>query len=297
MWGIAHTMEDDRVLGWLVAESGEKLARYQVGDIDWQWPYVTHMAATVLPNGVIVQAWYRTTDPSAASRNHTLSQLIRAAGRPRPRSALPPSLADWSLAQISTLLPPLSKQTSIDAGTRASGATSSVPGDPLWSLCPSDDHGSTPRYDPLASWHDFDQSKWDQQGIPPRPFVIIKRAGIGVHYLADLRREIATCTAQLSKKPAVCADRPNSQFLQADSAVAEGEDTVRLTHRWMRELSVRGHGMCSEGVEAMRVSQVRGLIIISSSSKGGVFGTETPPLALNTLDELLAETVRRVKAA
>ncbi|OBG59105.1 hypothetical protein A9X03_09240 [Mycobacterium sp. E1715] len=73
---------------------------------------------------------------------------------------------------------------------------------------------------------------------------------------------------------------------------------MRLTHRWMRVVDVRGHGVCGEGVEALRVTQVRGLIVVSSSSDGGwLFKGDTPPLPLSALDELLAETVRRVKAA
>jgi hypothetical protein len=75
-----------------------------------------------------------------------------------------------------------------------------------------------------------------------------------------------------------------------DSAVAEGEDTVRLTHRWMRDVDFRGRGRCIEGVEAMRVTQVRGLVVISASTGG-----ETMPL--DVLDALQAETVRAVKAA
>ncbi|MHA2413620.1 hypothetical protein [Mycobacterium avium] len=102
---MAQSMNDSGIQGWLVAESGEHLSRYQSGDVASQWPYVSNTAAVVLPNKVIVQAWYTTNDPSAASRNQLLSQLIGASGHPRPRSALPPKLADWSQAQISTLLP------------------------------------------------------------------------------------------------------------------------------------------------------------------------------------------------
>ena len=291
MWGMAPSMDDNRVRGWLVAESAQALSRYESGDVDWQWPFVTNMAVTVLPNGVIVQAWYRTNDPSAASRNSLLSGLIGAAGRPRPRSALPAELADWSQAQISALLPALSMDTGIDA-------RASEPGGQFWSLCRSADHGPTPRYDTLASWDDFDQSKWDQLGKPPRPYVMINRARVGVDYLADLRREIATCTAHLAEKPPLCQDRENHQFLQADSAVTNGEDTVRFTHRWMRVENLQGYDRCTEGVEALRVTQVRGLIVISRSSLGGyLFHGDTPPLPLTTLDELLAETVLKIKAA
>ncbi|WP_459998681.1 hypothetical protein [Mycobacterium avium] len=66
----------------------------------------------------------------------------------------------------------------------------------------------------------------------------------------------------------------------------------------MRDVDVRGHSVCGEGVEAIRVAQVSGLIVISSASEGGwLFKGETPALPLSTLDELLAETVRRIKAA
>lgn len=297
MWVTAHSMDNGGIQGWLVGESSQTLAQYQSGDTGRQWPSVVNMAATVLPNRVTVQAWYRTPDPSAASRNQLLAELIAAAGRPRPRSALPPALADWSQAQISTLLPVLSVNTGI-ATASADSALTGEPGGALWSLCPSGGPVSGPRYDPLAGWQDFDQSKWDTPGRPPRPKVMIGRAHTGDDFLADLRREIGMCTAHLAEKPAVCGDRENRQALQTDSAVAEGEDTVRLTHRWMREVDVRGHGVCGEGVEALRVTQVRGLIVVSSSSDGGwLFKGDTPPLPLSTLDELLAETVRRVKAA
>ncbi len=298
MWAIARSMDNAGIQGWLVGESSEKLAQYQSGDTGTQWPTVVNMAATVLPSRVTVQAWYRTPDPSAASRNQLLSQLIGAAGRPRPRSALPPMLGEWSQAQISTLLPALSVDTGIGTASGDNSVLTSEPGSRFWSLCPSGGHVPTPRYNPLAGWQDFDQSKWDKPGKPPRPKVMISRALVGDDFLADLRREIATCAAQLAEKPAVCGDRENRQSLQTDSAVAEGEDTVRLTHRWMREVDVRGHGVCGEGVEALRVAQVRGLVVISSSSDGGwLFKGDTPPLPLSTLDELLAETVRRIKAA
>lgn len=292
MWGIAPTMTDNRVWGWMIAESPEYLKKYQSGDIDWQWPYITHMAVTVLPNGVIAQAWYRTNDPSATSRNDVLSQLIRAAGRPRPRSALPPKLADWSQPQISTLLPALSMHVDIEAGA-------SEPGRQFWSLCQSADHRPTPLYDTLASWHDSAPSKWNQPGNPLIPGVTINRTRAGVDYLTELRREIVTCTAHLTDKPALCADRENRQFLQADSASTEGEDTVRITHRWMRVEKLQGYDRCTEGVEAIRVTQVRGLIVISSAERGAWWGLErdTPPMPLSTLDDLLAETVRRIKAA
>ncbi|WP_231990646.1 hypothetical protein [Mycobacterium sp. 852002-30065_SCH5024008] len=297
-WSVAHSMDNNGIQGWLVGESREALTQYQSGDTGRQWPSVVNMAATVLPNRVTVQAWYRTPDPSAASRNQILSQLIGAAGLPRPRSALPPMLADWSQAQISTLLPALSVDTGIETASGDNSILAGEPGSALWSLCPSGGHVAAPRYDPLASWQDFDQSKWDKPGKPPRPKVMISRAHAGDNFLADVRREADACAAHMAEKPAVCGDRQNRQSLQTDSAVAEGEDTVRLTQRWMRDIEVRGHGMCGEGVEALRVTQVRGLIVISSSSDGGwLFKGDTPPLPLSTLDELLAETVRRIKAA
>ncbi|MGV0047783.1 hypothetical protein ACRU43_00975 [Mycobacterium colombiense] len=297
MWGLAQSMNGNDVHGWLVAESAEALGRYQAGDIDWQWPDVMNTAAKMLSNGVIVQAWYQTNDPSAASRNQLLSQLIGAVGRPRPRSALPPTLAGWNQAQISTLLPALSMDVGIDTATGDKMPLAGEPGGPFWSLCPPRDHAEAPRYDPLASWQSYDQSKWDKPGKPPRPRLMISRTHVGDDFLTDLRREIADCTQHLDDRPSVCADRENRQFLQADSAVAEGEDVVRFTHRWMREVEVRGHSVCGEGVEAMRVAQLKGLVVIASASDGGwLFKGDTPPLPLSTLDELLAETVRRIKA-
>lgn len=297
MWAVAHSMDNAGVQGWLIGASSEKLTQYQSGDTSLQWPSIVNMAATLLPSGVTVQAWYRTPDPSAASRNQLLAELIGASGRPPPRSALPPGLADWSQAQISTLLPALSVDTGIATASADNGALTGEPGGALWSLCPSGGRVPAPRYDSQAGWQDFNQSKWDTPGKPPRPKVMIGRAQAGDDFLADLRREIGTCTARLAEKPAVCGDRENRQALQTDSALAEGEDTVRLTHRWMREVDVRGHSMCGEGVEALRVTQVRGLIVVSSSSAGGwLFKGDTPPLPLSALDELLAETVRRIKA-
>ncbi|WP_459953762.1 hypothetical protein, partial [Mycobacterium avium] len=277
MWAVAQSMNDSGIQGWLVAESGEHLSRYQSGDVASQWPYVSNTAAVVLPNKVIVQAWYTTNDPSAASRNQLLSQLIGASGHPRPRSALPPKLADWSQAQISTLLPAIAMEVGIDTASGDKRPSADEPGGQFWALCTSNDHAAVPRYDPLASWQDFDQSKWDQKGKPPHPTVVISRAHVGDDFLTDLRREIASCTAHLTEKSTMCGDRENRQLLQADSAVAEGVDTVRLTHRWMRDVDVRGHSVCGEGVEAIRVAQVRGLIVISSASKGGwLFKGETP---------------------
>lgn len=97
---------------------------------------------------------------------------------------------------------------------------------------------------------------------------MISRAHGGDDFLGDLRHEIADCSSHLAERPAVCGDRNNQQFLQADSAVAEGEDAVRFTHRWMREVEVRGHSVCGEGVEAMRVAQLKGLVVIASASDG-----------------------------
>jgi hypothetical protein len=290
LWGVAETMTDNGIQGWLVAESSEGLQRYQAGDVDGQWSRVTDMAATVLPNGVIMQAWYRTTDPSAASRNHVLSQLLGAAGRPRPRSALPPKLADWSQAQISTLLPPLAIGVGVKIGASEQ--------DGHWSLCPSDDQAPSPLDDRLASWRDSAPSKGDRADSALFPNVTINRARAGVDYLADLRREIATCAAHLADRPALCGDRDARQSLNADSAVAEGEDTVRITHRWLRVEKVQGYDRCVEGIEALRIAQVRGLIVTSSTSDSSAKQKiGDPPLPLGRLDELLAETVRSVKAA
>ncbi|OBF03057.1 hypothetical protein A5730_22570 [Mycobacterium sp. ACS4054] len=297
MWAVAHPIDSAGSQGWLVGESSAALTQYQAGDTG-QWPSVVNMAATVLPNRVIVQAWYRTPDPSRASRDQLLSGLIGAAGHPRPRSALPPMLADWNQAQISTLLPALAVDIAISTASNDNASLAADPGGASWSLCPSAGHVPIPRYDPLAGWQNFDPSKWDNAGKPPRPKVTIARPHAGDDFVADLRREVGTCSAHLGEKPPVCADRENHQALQADSAVAEGEDTVRLTHQWMREVEVRGHAQCGEGIEALRVTQVRGLIVISSSSVGGwLFNGDAPPLPLNTLDELLAKTVRTIKAA
>lgn len=297
-WAVGQSMDNDGIHGWLIGESSEKLTQYQSGGTRGQWFAVVNMAATVLPSKVAVQAWYSTPDSSSASRNQVLSQLIGAAGRSLPRSALPPMLADWSQAQISSLLPALSANTGIETASGDNTTFAGDPGSASWALCPSGGHLPAPRYDPVADWQDFDQSKWDKPGKPPRPKVMISRAHAGDDFVADLRREIDQCTTHLAEKPAVCGDRENRQSLQTDSAVAEGEDTVRITHRWMREVDVRGHTVCGEGVEALRVSQVRGLIVISSASDGGwLFKGDTPPLPLSTLDELLAETVRRIKAA
>jgi len=288
-WGFAPTLNDNGIQGWMVAESADTLTKYQSGDIAAQWPFITHTAATVLPNGVIVQADYRTTDPSAASRDHVLSAILRAAGQPQPRSALPPTLAQWSPAQISTLLPPLAPDVTIDLH-------GSQP-DNRWLLCPEADHDPTPLFDTQAS----------RVGpIPPEPArtrelaptVTIDRARAGIDYLAQLRREIATCTTHLAETPEQCTDRHFHQSLDSDSAVADGENVLRITHRWIRVEKVQGYDRCVEGAQALRIAQVRGLIVISrvdySVVKGGV---GDPPLLLGTLDDLIAQTVRAIKAA
>jgi hypothetical protein len=289
MWGFSSTLNANGIQGWMIAESADRLTKYQSGDIDEQWFTVTHTAATVLPNGVIVQADYRTTDPSAASRNHVLSAILRAAGQPRPRSALPSTLAQWGPAQISTLLPPLAPSVTIDA---AGGQP-----DNRWLLCPEADHGPTPLYDPQASW---------RGPIPPEParlrelapIVTIDRARAGIDYLAQIRREIITCTIHLAETPEQCTYAQFHQSLAADSTVADGEDILRITHRWIRVEKVQGYDRCVEGAQALRIAQVRGLIVISrvdySSVKGEV---GDPPLILGTLDELIAQTVHTVKAA
>ncbi|MEN3219304.1 hypothetical protein PUR22_00465 [Mycolicibacterium porcinum] len=288
MWGIAPTMTDGPIHGWMVAESAEKLSRYRSGDTANQWPFVTHTAVTQLPNGVIVQAWYRTDEPSETSRAQRLSQLLAAAGRPRPRATLPAQLDEWNAAGISTLLPPLAGDSAVTARTE--------PGS-VGSICSDGHRDQTARYDTLATWHSFDQSKWDE-GKPLRPTVTIGRARPGVDYLAALRREIATCTARLDQKPAVCGDRENRTFIDADSAVADGQEVLRYTRRWMGEAEVRGGRMCSEGVEAMRAAQIGPLVILAGAGQGGyLFRGDAPPLPTDTLDQLLAVTVQRIKDA
>lgn len=288
MWSLAPTMDGAGVHGWMIATSAEALRRYQAGDITRRWSSIIHIAARTLPNGVIAQAWYRTGDPSASSRSGLLSRVLDAVGQPLPRSAFPPTLAAWNRAQIATLLPPLALQSGIST-------TAGDPNGPFWSLCPSVSH--PPGYDTLASWHSFDQSKWDSAGKPLRPFVTIHRARPSVDHLTELRRDIADCTARLAEKPVLCANRDNHQSLQADSVLTDGADTVRFTHRWLRDGDARGFPVCSEGVEAMRVSQLGDLLIISSAGTGGYLFKGDPPLPLDTLDELQAETVRRIHAA
>jgi hypothetical protein len=289
MWGFASTFNDNGIRGWMIAESADRLTRYQSGDIAGQWPFVTHTAATVLSNGVIVQAEYRTTDPSAASRDHVLSAILRAAGKPRTRSALPATLAQWSPAQISTLLPPLAPSVTI----------SLLDGQPerRWLLCPEADRGPTPLLDTQASRFG---------PIPPEPArlrelaptVTIDRAHAGVDYLAQIRREISTCTTHLAENPNQCTYAHFQQSLDSDSAVAEGENILRITHRWIRVEKVQAYDRCVEGAQALRIAQVRGLIVISRVDYSVVKGeVGDPPLLLGTLDDLIAQTVRAVKAA
>jgi hypothetical protein len=287
-WGFAPTLNDNGIQGWMVAESADELTKYQSGDIAAQWRFITHMAATVLPNGVIVQADYRTNDPSSTSRDHVLSAILRAAGQARPRSALPPTLAQWSPAQVSTLLPPLAPDVTIDLhGTQPDNG---------WLLCPEAAHDPAPLPETQASRFG---------PIPPEPArfsekaptVTIDRARAGIDYLAQLRREIEICTTHLADTPELCKDRHFHQSLDSDSAVTDGEDVLRITHRWIRVEKVQAYDRCVEGAQALRIAQTRGLIVISrvdySVVKGGV---GDPPLLLGTLDDLIARTVRAIRA-
>jgi hypothetical protein len=286
IWAVAPTRGDGRIETWLLGESADALARYQSGDVAGQWRRVTQMAAAVLPNGVIAQAWFSTDDPSATSRRDTLTQLIDAVGRHRPRSALPPRLADWSPGQISTLLPPLAAGVIVDA-------RSGQDADPPWNGCLNTDYPPEPRRDSVAEWRDTDPSRWGQ------PTVTIGRAHPGIDYLADLRREIATCAAHSTDKPELCADREDRRYLTTDAALADGEDTVRFTHRWMRVEKVQAYDRCDEGIEIYRVTQVRGFLVVSTTHSGGPKAAPgpSPELPLQTLDELQAATVHQLKAA
>ncbi|WP_245839710.1 hypothetical protein [Mycobacterium aquaticum] len=285
MWGIAATMNDNGIQAWLIAESADVLQKFQAGDVD-QWPFVTHMAATELPNGVMVQAFYRTTDLSATSPNDVFSEILRSAGRPRPRSALPPSLTDWSRAQISSLLPPLDVGVSIDAQASRS--------DGRWLLCPQAEHA--PLYDPQASWHRPTNPAVTDKTLPPA--VAISRALPGTAALAEVRREIATCTAHLTDIPALCSGHDMHQTLDTDSAVADGEETIRITQRWLRVENVQGYDRCAEGTDALRITHVRGLIVISSADAAVVKGTlGDPALPTSSLDQLQAQTVHAIKTA
>lgn len=287
MWSVVPTTNTAGTADWMIATSAEALARYQAGDTARDWTSITHMSARVLPNGVITQAWYRTEDPSASARHQLLTGIVDAVGRPPPRAAQPPTPADWSPAQLSTLLPALELDSAIST-------VAHDPGGPSWTLCEPGDRGSSGA---VASWHSFDQSRWDEGNKPLRPFVAIHRAGPGVDYLADLRRDLASCAARLSEKPALCANRDSNQSLQTDSAVIEGEDTVRFTYRWTGVAEIRGAPACSAGIEAVRATQIGDLVIISSAGTGGPFFKGDAALPLETLDALQAETVHRVKAA
>jgi hypothetical protein len=81
--------------------------------------------------------------------------------------------------------------------------------------------------------------------------------------------------------------------------VADGEDTVRFTHRWMRVENVQAYDRCSEGIEIFRVTQVRGYLVVTSASRGGpkVLLGASPELPTRALDELHAATVHRIKTA
>ncbi|WP_458319031.1 hypothetical protein [Mycolicibacterium brisbanense] len=285
MWSVATTMNDNGIQSWSIAESADVLQKFQAGDVD-QWPFVTHMAATELPNGVMAQAFYRTSDLSAASRNHVFSEILRAAGRPRPRSALPPSLTDWNQAQISSLLPPLDVGVSIDV-------QASRP-DSRWLLCPQAEHAAL--YDPQASWRRLTNPQVTDKTLPPG--LEISRALPGTAALAEVRREITTCTAHLTDIPALCAGHDMHQTLDTDSAVADGEETLRVTQRWLRVENVQGYDRCAEGTDALRITQVRGLIVISSTHATVVKGTlGDPALPTSSLDQLQAQTVHAIKAA
>jgi hypothetical protein len=285
MWSIAATMNNNGIQAWIIAESADVLQKLQAGDVN-QWPFVTHMAATELPNGIIVQAFYRTTDLSAASRNHVFSEILRAAGRPRPRPALPPSLTDWSQSQISSLLPPLDIGVSIEAqASRPDGR---------WLICPQAEH--VPLYSPRASWHRPANPVVTDHTLPPT--VEISQALPGTAALAEVRREIATCTAHLTDIPALCSGHDMHQTLDTDSAVADGEETIRITQRWLRVENVQGYDRCAEGTDALRITQVRGLIVISSADATVVKGTlGDPALPTSSLDQLQAQTVHAIKTA
>jgi len=282
MWSFTPALNDDRLLGWMIAESADRFKQYESGNLDGNWQGVTHTAVAVLANGVVVQAAYETPDPSASSRHHILAAILQSAGHHRARSALPAELARWSPGEISTLLPPLASDVTIDLH--------GSPIDSGWLLCPQADHGQVPLYDSVASW----------KGPPPSsgPYVTIDRSRPGVHYLDQIRREITTCTTHLADNPPLCAYQPFHQSLTSDSAVAEGENVLRIVQRWIRVEKVQGYDRCVEGTQALRIAQVRGLIVTSRvdySVVKGVIGD--PPLMLEDLDRLIADTVRAVKAA
>jgi hypothetical protein len=285
-WAVAPTGADGGIQTWLLGESADALARYQSGDIAGQLPRVTQMAAKVLPSGVIAQVWYRTDDPSAASRRDTLTQLIDAMGRHRPRSALPPQLANWSPAQLTTLLPPFAKAVTIDSGAGQDAG-------PPWTGCQHADVVLEPRRDAVAEWSDRSDQSFGE------PTVTIGRVHPGTDYLGDLRREIASCAAQSSEIPALCAGRDDRRYLTSDTALIDGEDTVRFTHRWMRVESVQAYDRCVEGIEIFRVTAVRGFLVVTTTHSGGPKAAPgpSPNLPTATLDELQSLTVHQIKTA
>jgi hypothetical protein len=130
--------------------------------------------------------------------------------------------------------------------------------------------------------------------------VTIGRAHPGTDYLGDLRREIASCAAHSADKPGPeCARREDRRYLTSDTALTDGEDTVRFTHRWMRVENVQAYNRCSEGIEIYRVTQVRGFLVVTSARQGGPKAAPgpSPTLPTQTLDDLHAATVHQIKAA
>lgn len=289
-WAIADAADDHGVKGWLLAQSADILSRYQAGDIAGQWRNVFQVAAAELPNGVIVQIWYRTDDPSKKSRQHTLTEIVAAAGRPRPRSGLPARFGEWNSTQLSSLLPPLTPYalTRVNDGERAQ----------FQSSCDYGNADPVPPYRILASWADTDPTKWKIGPLPPQPEVSIGEAQPGVDYLWELRREIAACTTHAAAIPADCSHRPD-QFLQSDSALTDGEDTLRITHRWSGVENVQAYNRCVERIETLRVTQTRGLLVISRAANGVPKQSigDAPALPDDVLDELHADVVRNIKRA
>jgi hypothetical protein len=121
----------------------------------------------------------------------------------------------------------------------------------------------------VAEWRDTDLSRRGQ------PTVTIGWVRPGIDYLADLRRELATCAAHSTDKPPLCADREDRRYLTTDAALADGEDTVRFTHRWMRVEKVQAYDRCDEGIEIYRVTQVRGFLVVSTTHQ---VGPRQPPV-------------------
>lgn len=62
---------------------------------------------------------------------------------------------------------------------------------------------------------------------------------------------------------------------------------------------MQAYDRCVERIEALRVTQLRGPLVISRAVEGGPKERlgDAPVLPLSTLDELQAATVRRIKAA